>query len=59
MEQTKIERRGGVREGAGPPFAYGETTCNLTVRIPASRKAEVREMIKQYLLQYRVNNAKK
>jgi hypothetical protein len=59
MEQTKIERRGGVREGAGPPFAYGEATCNLTVRIPASRKDEIREMIKQYLLQYRVGNAKK
>jgi|DEB19_MinimDraft_2_1074335.scaffolds.fasta_scaffold517245_1 hypothetical protein len=58
MEATKIERRGGVREGAGPPFAYGEATCNLTVRIPASRKEEVREMIKQYLLQYRVNAKK-
>ena len=59
MEQQKIERRGGFRKGAGAPFAYGEATCNLTVRIPASRKYEIREMIKQYLLQYRVNNAKK
>lgn len=52
MEQ-KIERRGGKRAGAGPPFKYGETTINITLRIPASRKDEVKELVYKHLEKYK------
>jgi hypothetical protein len=54
MEQ-KIERRGGKREGAGPPFKYGETTINITLRIPSSKKEEVKRLVYEYLHQFKIN----
>ena len=52
MEQ-KIERRGGKRAGAGPPFKYGEDTCNITLRVPKSKKDEIKKMIYALLNQYK------
>lgn len=50
----KKGKHGGVREGAGPPFKYGEDTVNITLRVPTSKKAEVKEMIYSYLNQFKV-----
>ena len=55
MEQ-KIERRGGKRAGAGPPFKYGETTVNITLRIPASKKEDIKRLVYAYLQQYKTKN---
>ena len=52
MEQ-KIERRGGKRKNAGPKFIYGEDTCNITLRIPKSKKEEIKKMIYIMLDQYK------
>ena len=52
MEQ-KIERRGGKRAGAGPKFIYGEDTCNITLRVPKSKKEEIKKMIYTFLEQYK------
>jgi hypothetical protein len=50
----KKGKHGGKREGAGPKFIYGEETCNITLRVPLSKKAEVKEMIYSYLNQFKV-----
>ena len=52
MEQ-KIERRGGKRKGAGPKFIYGEDTCNITLRVPKSKKEEIKKTIYRMLEQYK------
>jgi hypothetical protein len=51
----KKGKHGGVRVGAGPPFKYGEDTVNITLRVPVSKKAEVKEMIYSYLNQFKVS----
>jgi hypothetical protein len=50
-----MKKRGGARPGAGAKRKYGEATANLTVRIPASKKQEVLELIRQYLKENEVN----
>jgi hypothetical protein len=50
-----MKKRGGARPGAGAKRKYGEATENLTVRIPASKKQEVLELIRQYLKENEVN----
>ena len=52
MEQ-KIERRGGKRAGAGPKYIYGEDTCNITLRVPKSKKDEIKKTIYRMLEQYK------
>lgn len=52
MEQ-KIEKRGGKRKNAGPKFIYGEDTCNITLRVPKSKKEEIKKMIYRMLDQYK------
>ena len=53
----KKENRGGKRVGAGPPFKYGEETCNVTLRIPKSKKEEVKELVRSYLNQFKVSKS--
>jgi len=55
MEQ-KIERRGGKRKNAGPKFIYGEDTCNITLRVPKSKKEEIKKMIYALLHQFKTIN---
>lgn len=50
----KKENRGGKRVGAGPKFIYGEETVNITLRIPKSKKEEIKKMIYSYLNQFKV-----
>ena len=50
----KKGKHGGVRVGAGPPFKYGEETCNVTLRVPTSKKATVKELVYAYLEQFKV-----
>jgi hypothetical protein len=50
-----MKKRGGARPGAGAKRKYGEATANLTVRIPASSKQEVLELVRQYLKENEVN----
>jgi hypothetical protein len=50
----KKGKHGGVRVGAGPPFKYGEETCNITLRVPTSKKAAVKELVYAYLEQFKV-----
>lgn len=50
----KKENRGGKRVGAGPKFIYGEETINITLRIPKSKKEEIKKMIYSYLNQFKV-----
>jgi hypothetical protein len=50
-----MKKRGGARPGAGAKRKYGEATANLTVRIPASKKQEVLELIRNYLADMRTN----
>lgn len=47
--KIKKENRGGKRNFAGPPHKYAEVTVNLTIRVPASKKLEIRQMIKDFL----------
>jgi len=49
MEIKAKENRGGKRNGAGPPFKYGEKTINITFRIPASHKEAIKVILKDYL----------
>jgi hypothetical protein len=51
-DETKIERRGGKRQFAGSIHKYGELTTNITIRVPISKKQEVRELVKNYLKEY-------
>jgi len=53
----KKETWGGVRAGAGPKFKYGEATCNITLRVPKSKKEEVKRLVYAHLKQY-VNHTK-
>jgi cation transport regulator ChaC len=48
MKKLK-QNRGGTRQGSGAKLKYGEPTVNCTFRIPVSKKAEVREMVYDYL----------
>ena len=50
----KKGKHGGVRVGAGPPFKYGEETCNVTLRVTTSKKAAVKELVYAYLEQFKV-----
>jgi hypothetical protein len=52
MTEEKKENRGGKREGAGPPFKYGELTSNITLRVPNSKKDDVRKLVREYLRDY-------
>ena len=47
--KIKKENRGGKRNYAGPPHKYAEETVNLTIRVPVSKKLEIRQMIKDFL----------
>lgn len=49
----KKENRGGKRVGAGPKFKYAEVTCNITLRVPTSKKAAVKELVYAYLEQFK------
>ena len=49
----KKENRGGKRVGAGPKFKYGEVTSNITLRVPTSKKAEVKRLVYAFLEQYK------
>jgi hypothetical protein len=49
----KKENRGGKRVGAGPPFKYAEVTCNITLRVPLSKKADVKRLVYAFLEQYK------
>jgi hypothetical protein len=55
-KETKIERRGGIREGAGQPLLYGEKTINITFRIPKSHKQEIKEYMYAFLKQFKTKN---
>ena len=55
-EEKKIERRGGIRAGAGQPLPYGEKTINITFRIPKSRKQEVKDNMYAFLKQFKTQN---
>lgn len=52
MEQ-KTENRGGKRKNAGPKFIYGEDTCNITLRVPKSKKDEIKKIIYTLLDSYK------
>ena len=52
MTEEKKENRGGKRIGAGPKFKYGEETCNITLRVPASKRDEIKRLVYEYLKQY-------
>ena len=51
-QEVKKENRGGKREGAGPKFKYGEGTVNITLRVPITKKDEVKRLVYAYLQQY-------
>lgn len=52
QKTDKIEKRGGKREGAGPPFKYGEQTVNITLRVPVSKKHIIKKIVYTYLNQF-------
>lgn len=43
---------GGKRKGAGAPSRYGEPTVMLTFRVPISKVAHVKEVVKALLLSF-------
>jgi len=57
IKPKKKENWGGVRAGAGAKFKYGEATCNITLRVPKSKKEEVKRLVYAHLEQY-VNHTK-
>lgn len=52
MDTEKKENRGGKRDGAGPPFKYGEETVTIAFRVPISKAAEIRVTVNQMLKKY-------
>ena len=52
-DEKKIERRGGHRVGAGQPLLYGEKTINITFRIPKSHKQDVKDLVYDFLKQFK------
>jgi hypothetical protein len=50
--KKKIENRGGARSGSGAKSKYGEPTVNLTIRVPESKKDDVRSLVASYLEQF-------
>lgn len=56
MREINISKRGGKRDGSGRKPEYGEPTVNLTVRVPASKKAILLAIIRRHLMGWkRVN----
>lgn len=45
----KNNNHGGARVGAGNPSKFGEPTENLNIRVPASKKADFRQMFNAIL----------
>lgn len=56
MSTEKKNNRGGKRDGAGPPFKYGEETASIAFRVPISKVEEVRLCVNQLLAQYLKKN---
>ncbi len=52
MTEEKKGKHGGKRVGAGPKFKYGELTSNITLRVPNSKKEDVRKLVRDYLRDY-------
>jgi hypothetical protein len=52
-----MEKKGKPR--GKPPLKWGEPTTLLTVRVPISRKVEVRDMVQKYLNKFKVKTPKK
>ena len=50
MEEKK--KRGGARIGAGRKHRYGEVTTNITIRVPASHKKHIHQMVMEYLSKF-------
>jgi len=52
-KQRKIGS-GGARPGAGgqKPLKYGEETVNLNIRVPKSKKAEIKTLVNKKLKTY-------
>ena len=50
----KPNKRGGKRKGAGAKPKYLEATKTIAFRIPISKEAEVKEVIKNLLNSYKL-----
>jgi hypothetical protein len=51
-KEKKISAPGGVLEGAERKAVYGEQTTTLTVRVPESKKQELKLVIQKHLIQW-------
>ena len=50
--------KGGQRPGAGKPKLYGEDTINLQLRVPISKKDEIKAKFLNILKKYHVKQKK-
>jgi hypothetical protein len=50
----KPNKRGGKRKGSGAKPKYSEPTKTIAFRIPVSKEAEVKELIKTLLSSYKL-----
>jgi hypothetical protein len=50
--KKKKENRGGYRKNAKRPLKYGEETVSLNIRVPKSRKAEIKKEVDSILVKY-------
>jgi len=50
----KPSKRGGKRKGSGAKPKYSESTKTIAFRIPVSKEAEVKELIKTLLSSYKL-----
>jgi len=48
----KKKTHGGARSGSGAKSKYGEPTVNIKIRVPESKKEQVRKMVGDYLKQF-------
>jgi hypothetical protein len=51
----KKENRGGSRKGAGAKPQYSEPTITIAMRVPESKAAEIKAMVKEYLKQFKTS----
>ena len=52
--KPKKEKRGGKRPNSGAKPKYSEPTKTISFRIPISKEAEVKEVIKNLLNSYKL-----
>jgi len=52
MQKQIKPTRGGIRKGAGAKPKYNEPTTTIAFRVPISKVAEIKSLVKSKLIKY-------